>query len=564
MSDHENLFGPNLPVGDHARMVSALGIREGERVLEVGGAANPFPRADAVCDLTFGSSAQRNGAPAVLREDVTYVEAPAESLPFEDGAFDFVYCTQVLEHVADPVAAAAELGRVARRGFVEVPSRLGEMLSGNPTHRWVVDRRGGALVFTPRNWVEHPLRNFFYGLILKDRELQDLAEHGCRNLFNHQVLFEGALEVRRAPCRGTAFDYGDPLQAGRAHYSFARNILAAGAPADYAFPDALEAVRLLPGSGAARRLLACYHGRLLDATAGLEVLEGLSDLQSRCLRSLLERLRRGEPLDVASLPLPDDDPLAPDLPAAETARPPVSVVVFGDDPELLRRSCESVLTQDYPSVEAVVAAACSKERLEASFSNLHMEGRLVLLPCGAGTSPGALLNRGALKAGGEILGFLVAGERLLPHHADRLVSHLLGRGARAVHTDRLLVTGEGVVGPDVVPGNPASAAASLSCLLLHRKDLVETGAFVESAGSESPLEMLLRLARSGKLEHLREVTVEGRGPLPAGGAVMDQTRAALGLDPRELVRSLMAAHAREEGLRARIRELERRLGGSPP
>jgi SAM-dependent methyltransferase len=47
---------------------------------------------------------------------MTYIEAGAEQLPFEDGHFDFVSCFNALDHVADAGAAIAELTRVARPG----------------------------------------------------------------------------------------------------------------------------------------------------------------------------------------------------------------------------------------------------------------------------------------------------------------------------------------------------------------------------------------------------------------------------------------------------------------
>jgi len=40
----------------------------------------------------------------------------AEHIPFEDASFDFVYCNQVIEHVADPAASFAEVARVLRPG----------------------------------------------------------------------------------------------------------------------------------------------------------------------------------------------------------------------------------------------------------------------------------------------------------------------------------------------------------------------------------------------------------------------------------------------------------------
>jgi SAM-dependent methyltransferase len=43
------------------------------------------------------------------------VEGRAEKLPFEDGSFDFVYCTFLLLWVKDPVAVVSEMSRVSRR-----------------------------------------------------------------------------------------------------------------------------------------------------------------------------------------------------------------------------------------------------------------------------------------------------------------------------------------------------------------------------------------------------------------------------------------------------------------
>jgi len=51
----------------------------------------------------------------------TLLQANAESLPFRTGAWDRVYCSEVLEHLADPRAALAEIERiVATHGVVVV------------------------------------------------------------------------------------------------------------------------------------------------------------------------------------------------------------------------------------------------------------------------------------------------------------------------------------------------------------------------------------------------------------------------------------------------------------
>ena len=65
----------------------------------------------------------------ILRERLpnhTLVEGDVEALPFEDGSFGTVLCTEVLEHIPDPAAALAEYRRALQPGGVligSVPAR---------------------------------------------------------------------------------------------------------------------------------------------------------------------------------------------------------------------------------------------------------------------------------------------------------------------------------------------------------------------------------------------------------------------------------------------------------
>jgi SAM-dependent methyltransferase len=59
--------------------------------------------------------------------EATYVQTRrGESLPFEDGAFDVVFCNAVIEHVGSRAVQAAfmrEILRVGRAAFVTTPNR---------------------------------------------------------------------------------------------------------------------------------------------------------------------------------------------------------------------------------------------------------------------------------------------------------------------------------------------------------------------------------------------------------------------------------------------------------
>src|SRR5204862_7644270 len=67
-------------------------------------------------------TAVRVGKRAVL------AQGDAGALPFAAGAFDRVYCSEVLEHVVDPPAAVAEIARVLAPGGVAVLSVPNEAL----------------------------------------------------------------------------------------------------------------------------------------------------------------------------------------------------------------------------------------------------------------------------------------------------------------------------------------------------------------------------------------------------------------------------------------------------
>ena len=62
---------------------------------------------------------------AIVRERLPnqrVVEGDVETMPFEDGAFNTVLCTEVLEHVPDTTKAIAEIRRVLRPGGVFIGS----------------------------------------------------------------------------------------------------------------------------------------------------------------------------------------------------------------------------------------------------------------------------------------------------------------------------------------------------------------------------------------------------------------------------------------------------------
>lgn len=140
-----------------------------DRVLDVGGATEVFPRADAVIDAQDYERRTR-GQLAELREhftrDTWYVGdvcSPQVWRHFGDKSFDFVICSHTLEDVRDPLFVCAEMIRVGKAGYIECPSRFRECAktraedihSGWNHHRWIVDVESDTLVFTPKlHWAD--------------------------------------------------------------------------------------------------------------------------------------------------------------------------------------------------------------------------------------------------------------------------------------------------------------------------------------------------------------------------------------------------------------------------
>ena len=148
-------------------------LSDDDLVLDVGGWAAPFPRADWVIDLMpyetrglygeWDRDAERFGPATWVERDL----CDREPWPFEDDRFDFAVCAQTLEDVRDPVWVCSELIRVARAGYIEVPSRLEEQTLGihGPWvgwshHHWLIDVQADRIEFVFKSHVLHGREEF--------------------------------------------------------------------------------------------------------------------------------------------------------------------------------------------------------------------------------------------------------------------------------------------------------------------------------------------------------------------------------------------------------------------
>ena len=138
----------------------------GAVVLDIGGWGDPLERADWVMDLMpYGTRGlyEREGwiAPRPKQPERfgpgTWIArdlCDREPYPFADDAVDFVVCGHTLEDLRDPLWVCSEMNRIAKAGYIEVPSRLEEQswgvagpFVGWPHHRWLIDLDGDRLEF---------------------------------------------------------------------------------------------------------------------------------------------------------------------------------------------------------------------------------------------------------------------------------------------------------------------------------------------------------------------------------------------------------------------------------
>lgn len=124
-----------------------FGIKKNDLVLDIGSGENPFPSATTITDLYPNDNIHREGLDMV-KDDRLFANLDVQSMPLvANKSFDFVYCSHVLEHVNNPEKACQELMRVGKRGYIETPSRLNEILFGHKTHRWIIEIINNTLFF---------------------------------------------------------------------------------------------------------------------------------------------------------------------------------------------------------------------------------------------------------------------------------------------------------------------------------------------------------------------------------------------------------------------------------
>lgn len=135
--DDDELLDANARARDRWVRERAAQILPGSRVLDVGAGTCPYRRDFSHCEYVTqdfrGYEGLLDGREG--RYGSIDVVSDIHSIPLPDASFDAVLCTEVLEHLAEPIAALREMARLLRHGGqLILTAPLGSGLHQMPHH----------------------------------------------------------------------------------------------------------------------------------------------------------------------------------------------------------------------------------------------------------------------------------------------------------------------------------------------------------------------------------------------------------------------------------------------
>ena len=191
----ENSFGPDTDRFSYQQKYIDFPIKDGDKVLDIGSGAYPFPLATHLADLYEGETTHR--AEPLVRDHRELRVCNIEELPYGDKEFEFVYCSHVLEHVFDPAKACEEIMRVGKRGYIETPTRTSDIMFNftglKNHHRWHIILVKNTLIFCEWTDKEHRdtgCTDFFKMFISKYKNSFQTLVWDNRNLFVNMLLWD--------------------------------------------------------------------------------------------------------------------------------------------------------------------------------------------------------------------------------------------------------------------------------------------------------------------------------------------------------------------------------------
>jgi len=149
----EKFWCPDALARDEFVRSQAAKLRPGSRVLDAGAGASKYRPFFAHCRYETQDFCQYNGPLVKYLQPIDYV-CDISSIPLPDGCLDAIVCTEVLEHVLDPLAVLDEFARLLKPdGKLLLTAPLLSYLHMAPYHFY-----GGFTCYWYDHWL--PLKGF--------------------------------------------------------------------------------------------------------------------------------------------------------------------------------------------------------------------------------------------------------------------------------------------------------------------------------------------------------------------------------------------------------------------
>ena len=132
-----------------------------------------------ILDIGCGYTANKNATIIADTLDLSsfykekkFIKINGKNLPFKDKEFDFVMASHVIEHVEDFEFFVQELERISTKGYIELPSRLGDNLvfENKKDHIWwfAYDDINNQIITSKKNQLIDPFITVSTGKIFEE------------------------------------------------------------------------------------------------------------------------------------------------------------------------------------------------------------------------------------------------------------------------------------------------------------------------------------------------------------------------------------------------------------
>jgi ubiquinone/menaquinone biosynthesis C-methylase UbiE len=149
----------NLTLFINRKIEPGFKIDKDALVIDIGSGDKPFWRADVYLDKLSLGNVQRASKSDTIHDLGQFVDSDVTKMPFKDKAFDFSFCSHLLEHVDDPKKAIEEIVRISKKGYLEMPNGILESIQPFDSHLWFVFQDKNKLIFFRKGKKLHAILN---------------------------------------------------------------------------------------------------------------------------------------------------------------------------------------------------------------------------------------------------------------------------------------------------------------------------------------------------------------------------------------------------------------------